>query len=186
MNALSHCSHPLSETELLVRLRAGEANAYELFFRTHADSALAVARRFFNQLDDAAEAVQDAFISAFRSIQSFQEASRLRTWLHRITVNCCLQKLRRRKRNRFVSLSDLDFPADCRRADSLERAEQCRQVRVAVNQLPDSYREVIQLRDFDGFDTSETASRLGTSEGVVKTRLHRARQALKEILEPML
>lgn len=175
---------PEGEADLIARLRDGDDDAYEHLFRTHAGALLAVARRFFGDTDDAAEAVQDAFVSAFKAMRSFEGTSRLGTWLHRITVNACLMKLRGRKRARFVPLDD-EVPAVIRE-DKLTQAELREQVRAGVRQLPAAYRTVIRLRDLEGLDTETTAARLGTSVGVVKTRLHRARQALRMLLEPIL
>lgn len=172
------------ETELVARLRAGDEEAYETLFRTHSGAMLAVARRFLGDTDDAADAVQDAFVSAFKAMGSFEGTSRLGTWLHRIAVNASLMKLRGRKRYRLVPLDDLlpVAPAD---GDSLTRSETAARVRAGIDQLPPAYRHVILLRDIEGLDTTAAAARLGTNEGVVKTRLHRARAALRAVLEPV-
>jgi RNA polymerase sigma-70 factor, ECF subfamily len=171
------------EADLLVRLRTGDDSAYEHLFRTHAGAMMSVARRFFGD-SEAAETVQDAFVSAFKAMSAFEGTAKLGTWLHRITVNACLLKLRSRKRSRLVPLED-DSPTtgagECDTA--LSQAETCERVREGVEQLPDAYRTVIRLRDLEGLSTEETAARLGTNCGAVKTRLHRARQALKTILE---
>lgn len=172
-----------TEADLIARLRAGDEDAYETLFRTHAGAMLAVARRYFGDTDDAADAVQDAFVSAFRAMESFEGTSRLGTWLHRITVNACLMTLRSRKRRPNVPLDGRPIPARTEEAD-VHRAETGVRVRAAVSRLPEEYRSVVQLREFDGLDTAATAARLGTNEAVVKTRLHRARHALKALLEP--
>lgn len=174
---------PTDETDLLARLRTGDDAAYTQLVRTHAGAMTAVARRFFGDTE-AAEAVQDAFVSAFRAMPAFEGTAKLGTWLHRITVNACLLKLRGRKRSRLVPLEG-DRAATGGACDTaLSRMETCARVREGVEQLPDAYRTVIRLRDIEGLSTEETAARLGTNCGAVKTRLHRARQALKTILEP--
>jgi RNA polymerase sigma-70 factor (ECF subfamily) len=171
------------ETELLIRLRAGENDAYAQLFREHVVAMTAIARRFFGNGIDANEAVQDAFVSAFKALPAFMGTSKLGTWLHRITVNACLLKLRGRKRLRFVPLEG-DVHTTTEESDSsLSQAETCSRIRAGVEQLPEAYRTVIQLRDLEGLSTEETAARLGTNCGAVKTRLHRARHALKAILE---
>jgi RNA polymerase sigma-70 factor (ECF subfamily) len=172
-----------SESELVTRLRASDDEAYKQLFRTHTGALLAVARRFFGDAE-ADEAVQDAFVSAFKGIDRFAGTSRLGTWLHRITVNACLIKLRGRKRQRFVPLDDTIPARTATGEDVSERAETCERVRAGVDRLPRPYREVVRLRDLEGLNTEETADRLGTSEAVVKVRLHRARQALRALLEP--
>ena len=181
-----------SEADLVARLRAGDGAAYEEAYRAHAGAMAAVARGFFGDSGEAADAVQDAFVSAFRGMPGFAGTARLGTWLHRVTVNACLMRLRSRRRRRTVPLDAADPPAGRRpgRADSgehparrLVRAEAAARVRACVNRLPTAYREVIRLRDLEELGTDETAARLGTNPGVVKTRLHRARRALRELLD---
>jgi RNA polymerase sigma-70 factor (ECF subfamily) len=171
------------EAELVARLRMGDDDAYDELFRVHGRAMHAVARRFLGDTDDAAEAVQEALVSAFRAMGRFQGTSRLRTWLHRIVVNACFMKLRARKRNRCVPLED-GLPAPTNQLDTANRAEAANRVRASINRLPEAYRTVIRLRDLEGLDTEETATMLGTSTGVIKTRLHRARHALRTLLEP--
>src|SRR5262249_17363777 len=115
--------------------------------------------------------------------------ARLATWLHRIVTNVCLMRLRSRKRRRTVALDDQPAALECagdRPEEALSREEMRDQVRQCIHQLPDSYREVILLRDIEELDTAQAAGVLGTTAGVVKTRLHRARQALRGLLEPLL
>ena len=186
------------EAALLVRVRAGDQRACDALVRRHGDAMLACARRFLRCDADSADAVQEAFLAAFRSLASFTGSSQLSTWLHRIVVNCCLMKLRRQKRRRTVPLDDLlpafdetghhlrpvapwtDHPED-----RLSQAELRRQVRACIDRLPDSYRTIILLRDIEELDTDQTATLLGVSRAVVKTRLHRAHQALRSLLEPL-
>jgi RNA polymerase sigma-70 factor (ECF subfamily) len=186
------------ETSFLALVRAGDERALEAFVRGHIGRMLAVARRFFRQEHDCTDAVQDAFLSAFRSLDQFQGHATLGTWLHRIVVNACLMKLRRQRRTRTVPLDDLlpDFdesgrherplrPWDDQAHNRLARAETRAQVRACIDRLPEPYREIILLRDIEELDTDETARLLGISPGAVKTRLHRARQALRTLLEPL-
>jgi RNA polymerase sigma-70 factor (ECF subfamily) len=173
------------ETDLVAGLQAGDEDAYETLFRTHSGAMMGVARRFLGDTDDAADAIQDAFISAFRAMGSFEGTSRLGTWLHRITVNACLMKLRGRRRGRLVPLDDSHAPVCRPEDDCLSRAEVAERVRACIDRLPPAYRTVIRLRDIEGVGTAEAAGRLGTNEGAVKVRLHRARQALKALLGPI-
>src|SRR5688572_2360303 len=87
-----------SDTELLAALRAGESAAYEHLVREYGGRMLLVARRFLSQEQDAQDAVQDAFLSAFKAIENFEGNSKLSTWLHRIVVNASLMKLRAQRR----------------------------------------------------------------------------------------
>jgi RNA polymerase sigma-70 factor (ECF subfamily) len=186
------------DLDLLERLRAGDERASEALVRWHCGRMLAVARRFLRSADDSADAVQDAFLAAFRSLDSFAGNSTLGTWLHRIVVNVCLMKLRSRSRQREVRIDDLlpTFdgtghhsrpvrPWEDHALARLTQAETRAQVRARIDRLPEPYREVLLLRDIEGLDTDQTAQQLGTTPGAVKTRLHRARQALRTLLEPL-
>jgi RNA polymerase sigma factor, sigma-70 family len=192
-------SVPADDSGLLARLRSGEEAAYEELVRRYGGRLLAVARRFLPVEEDARDAVQDAFLSAFRSIHSFEGHARLSTWLHRIVVNASLMKLRTRRRKPEQSIEDLlpgfledghlERPASPWRSeevDPAERAELRDLVMRSIHALPEGHRNVLLLRDIEGLDTEEAAELLGISPGAVKTRLHRARQALRELLEPHL
>jgi RNA polymerase sigma-70 factor (ECF subfamily) len=182
---------------LLERLRQNDAVAAEQLVRRHAGPMFAVIRRLIPHEDDARDALQDAFLSAFRAIEQFDGRSKLGTWLHRIAVNAALMKLRSKQRHPQASIESLlpHFGDDehqlhppapwSEQADELlQRAETRAQVRQAIDQLPQIYRTVLLLRDIEELDTEETARMLGVGLTVVKTRLHRARQVLRTLLEP--
>ena len=187
------------EADLLAGVRAGNEEACTALVRQYAGRMLAVARRFLRSEDDAADAVQDAFLSAFRSVGRFEGHSSLGTWLHRIVVNAALMKLRAQSRSQVVPIDDL-LPTfdetghhtrpvsrwDEQALTRLSRDETKAQVRACIDQLPEGYRAVLLLRDIEGLSTEEAARVLGISPGAVKTRLHRARQALRTLLEPLL
>ena len=97
----------LDEAALLARLQAGDADAFEACVRTYGGQLLAVARRILHNEEDARDAVQDAFLSAFKEIGRFQERARLGTWLHRIAINAALCRLRSRLRHPEQSIEDL-------------------------------------------------------------------------------
>lgn len=181
---------------MLAGLRAGDAAAYERLVRTYGGRMLAVAKRLLGQDEDAQDAVQEAFLSAFRSLGQFEEQSRLSTWLHRIVINVALMKLRSRHRKPERSIEDLlpKFLVDGHQADPamdwsdsaevvLQKQEDRQFIRDSIRQLPENYRTVLVLRDIEEFDTDETARMLGVSSAAVKTRLHRARQALRTLLD---
>jgi RNA polymerase sigma-70 factor (ECF subfamily) len=185
------------EVALLARLRAGEDAAFEELVRTYSPRLLTVARRIVGNDEDARDVVQDAFLSAFRSLQRFHGDSRLSTWLHRIVVNGALMKLRTRRRKPEESIEPLlpaflsdghyaeKFSAWSERADlALSRAETRELVRRRIDELPESFRTVLLLRDIEGMNTEETAELLETTANAVKIRLHRARQALRALLAP--
>lgn len=184
------------DASLIARLRGGEEMAYEALVRRETARLLAVTRRILGNEDDARDAVQDAFLLAFRGLPHFEGQSRLSTWLHRIAVNAALMKLRTRRRRREDPIEPLlpayqddghhveqfsNWPA----ADKLlEHAETRAVVRRQIAQLPETHRTVLLLRDIEGLDTEEVAKLLETTPNAVKSRLHRARQALRTLLAP--
>jgi RNA polymerase sigma-70 factor (ECF subfamily) len=185
------------EAALVAALRAGDGAAYETVVRTCGGPMLAFAGRLLRNDEDAREAVQDAFLSAFKGLDRFDGRSKLLTWLHRITLNSALMKLRNRRRKPERSIEDLlphftddehqiDRPAPWpeQAADIVQRKELRATVRSCIDRLPEAYRTVLLLRDIEGLDTDETARLLGANAAVVKTRLHRARQALRTLLAP--
>ncbi len=186
-----------ADDALLPRLRNGEAEAFEVLVRSQTPRLLAVARRLLRNQEDAKDAVQDAFISAFRALETFEGGCQLSTWLHRIAVNACLMKLRTQRRKPEESIEPhlptfledghhSTHPREWRdSADRLlERREDRAFVRACIDELPEGHRTVLILRDIEELDTTETARALGLTENVVKVRLHRARQALRSLLEP--
>lgn len=186
-----------AEVALLARLRAGEDGAYDELVMLSGGRMLAVARRMMRREEDAADAVQDAFLSAFKSLSKFDGRSRLTTWLHRITVNACLMKLRSQRRRPERMIEDLlpTFADDGHQRSpsrpwnppalaGIQDRETRTLVRAKIDELPEQYREVLMLRDIEQLSTEETAEALAMTISAVKTRLHRARQALRALLEP--
>jgi RNA polymerase sigma-70 factor, ECF subfamily len=185
------------ETSLVKRLQSGEPLAFETLVRVYAPRLLAVTRRFLRNEEDAQDALQDSLLSAFRAIQNFSGNAQLGTWLHRIAVNAALMRLRSRSRDRESSIDELlpQFVEDGHQTKSsvawpstaeslLERRETAELVRRSIDQLPESYRSILLLRDIEEIDTEEAARMLDMTPGAVKTRLHRARQALRTLLDP--
>ena len=188
-----------NEAGLVTGLRAHDERAFEQVVRDYGGRMLAVARKLLPNEEDARDAVQDAFLSAFKAIDQFHGDARLSTWLHRIVINAALAKLRRRRSRDERSIDDLlpKFLGDGHQVEPavewrdtsevlLEREETRALVRDAIDQLPDAYRTVLLLRDIEGLETDETARLLDVTTGVVKTRLHRARQAVRKLLDPHL
>jgi RNA polymerase sigma-70 factor (ECF subfamily) len=192
----SEPGHRDSEALLVERLRAGDDAAFEAVVRLYGGRLLAAARRLLRNDDDAADAVQDAFLAAFKSIDGFQGTARLSTWLHRIVINAALMKVRSASRRPEDAIADLlpRFDADGHWLDTvqewssggqelLEQRETRQLVRRCIDRLPDAYRTVLMLRDIEDLDTEEVAGTLGVTANAVKIRLHRARQALRTLLE---
>jgi RNA polymerase sigma-70 factor (ECF subfamily) len=184
-----------TDAHLVARLKAGDQAAYEEMVRTLGGRLLAVARRMLRDEDAARDAVQDAMLSAVRAIHGFDGHSQLSTWLHRIVVNAALMRIRSRQRRPEQSLEPLlpRFAEDGHHAEAvvswsdsaerlIERDETRAIVRAAIDELPESYRLVVMMRDIDGLSTEEAAAAFGITENALKLRLHRARQALATIL----
>ena len=187
----------LDEATLVAQMQAGNDEAFEACVRNYVGRLLAVARRILANEEDARDAVQDAFLAAFKQIDRFEERSKLGTWLHRIAINAALGRLRKLQNHPEQPIENLlphfgdgehqlDPPAPWQATSDtiLQRKESRALVTRCINRLPDAYRTIILLRDIEGLDTDETARLLGSSPGVVKTRLHRARQALRTLLDP--
>ncbi|MHC4452402.1 MAG: sigma-70 family RNA polymerase sigma factor [Planctomycetota bacterium] len=187
----------MSEAELIGRLQAGDDTAYEQLVRENSPRLLAVARRFLRNEEDARDAVQEGFLSAFKALGRFEGGSKLSTWLHRIVVNASLMKLRSKKRKPERSIEEMlpgykadghpdEFFEPWRETgeDAASVKEERELVRKYIDELPDNYRNVLLLRDIEGIDTEETAKLLDLTPGAVKTRLHRARLALRQLLDP--
>lgn len=184
------------EAGLLARLRDGDDAAFEELVRRQGPLLLAVARRILRNEADARDAVQEAFVSAFRALASFEGQARLSTWLHRIAANAALMRLRARRRKPEEPIEDLlpkfledghhaAHPTPWLSAERLIGEREVRDfVRSAIDRLPESYREVLLLRDIEELDTAAVAEVLCITENLVKVRLHRARQALRTLLEP--
>jgi RNA polymerase sigma-70 factor (ECF subfamily) len=193
----THPDPALDEAALLGRLRARDEAAFEELVRKYLPRLLALARRIVGNDEDARDVVQDGFFSAFRHLDRFAGDARLSTWLHRIVVNTALMKLRTRRRKPEESIEPLlpAFLADGHHAEKftawnipadalLSRKETRQAVRRRIDELPESFRTVLLLRDIEGLSTEETARLLEMTPNAVKIRLHRARQALRTLLAP--
>jgi RNA polymerase sigma-70 factor (ECF subfamily) len=180
-------------------LRSGSAEHAERFVRANLGWMRRVARRILRDEGLADDCVQEAFLKAFRKIGDFEGRASLKTWLHRITVNEALMKLRALKRLGEQPIDELlpEFDANACRIEApwpslasteeiVERASTHALVHGKIGELPEHYRIVLMLRDIEEMETAEVAELLGLSESNVKVRLHRARSALKKLLEPVL
>jgi RNA polymerase sigma-70 factor (ECF subfamily) len=183
------------EAQLVDRLRRGDDDAFEQLVRQYGGRLLATARRVLHNEDDARDAVQEAFLSAFRALPRFRADAKLSTWLHRIVMNAALMKLRSAHRRPEISIESLlpafdeagewaqeVKPLAITSEDILASKETRAVVSACIERLPASYRDVVILRDIEELDTAEVAAMLRISTNAVKIRLHRARQALITLL----
>jgi RNA polymerase sigma-70 factor, ECF subfamily len=189
-------AHSDLETLDLDQLKSQDARAFESLVRTSTGRMLAVASRMLRNDQDAQDAVQEAFIQAYKALPQFEARCSITTWLHSITVRACLMKLRRQRSRKETDIEPLlpQFKADGHRMNVGSGWSDCEAsaigtedkefIRNCIDQLPEDYRNIILLRDIEEMDTREVAEHLEISESLVKTRLHRARQALRTLLEP--
>ena len=188
------------ESGFIARLKAGDADAYEELVRLHSGRLVALARQILGDEDLARDAVQDAFLNAFRSMDRFNGDARLSSWLHRIVINAALAKLRV-KRRRPESFFDEEFgigadedPLDRTEIadpgdgpvcvdDEIARRQEAQFVQNCIARLKENHRTVLTLRYIHEYDTEQTARILGVGPNTVKTRLMRARNALRSYIE---
>lgn len=168
-----------SDVELLRRHRDGDAQAFGELFRRHKDRMWAVALRTTRDPEVASDAVQDGFLNAFRRADSFRGDSQVSTWLYRIVVNACLDRMRRLRPT--VDISEYD-PADSR--DRHRSVEVQIDIRAALEDLPEAQRVALVLVDMQGLSIAEAAQVLDVAEGTIKSRCSRGRSAMALALGP--
>lgn len=186
-----------TEAALIARLRRRDTEALEILMERHAARVYRVAFGITRNDADAEEVVQDVFLSLFEKIAAFEERAALGTWLYRVATNTALLRRRGKRLELEVSLEDQlpTFREDGHRVgersflladwsanaeDGLLSDERQALVRRAIDMLPPHYRAVVMLRDVEELSNEETAEILGEAVSSVKSRLHRARMALRE------
>jgi RNA polymerase sigma-70 factor (ECF subfamily) len=175
------------EAALVERARGGDRAAFEELVRRHADRLYAIVLRFVSDGDEAQEVTQEAFLRAWQGIGRFEGRSRFFTWLYRIGINEAKRRAARRPPAIVVSLEDEPIPEapDWSEAPDarLEQADVRRVVEHAIRALPIEYRAPIVLRDVEGLSTREAAEVIDVGEAAFKSRLHRARLAVRRALD---
>lgn len=172
-----------SDEELLAAHVAGDPDAFGVLVRRHYDRLWAVALRTCRDPEDAADALQDALISAFRRAGTFRGTARVTTWLHRIVVNACLDRMRVRKVRPTTTLPDAEADIGIRdHVDPIDRHTTRLTVLDALAQLPDEQRLAITLVDLEGWSVDEAGEILGVPAGTVKSRCHRGRARMLAVL----
>lgn len=179
----SMASDSISDAECVRRIQRGETETFEILVRRHEKAIFNLVYRMLGDYDEAAETSQEVFLSAYRAIGQFRGDANFSTWLYRIALN---QAATRRKsaglrRHRLVPLDGTDFvnEVDLGPAESLEKKEIRERVQRALNELEPEDAMVIVLRDLQDSAYEDVARVLNIPVGTVKSRLHRARQALK-------
>ena len=185
------------DRELMTRAQAGDMSAFEALVSRHEDKVYGLALRMTRSEADAAEITQDTFLSAYQHLSEFRGEAAFGSWVHRIAANNALMRLRRQKVLDIVSdeITGPEFTergslAEPPESDWSKRAddkvlddELGRAIRVATDALPEGYREVFLLKDVEGLSYEEISEMVGISIPAVKSRLHRARLALREAID---
>ena len=184
-------AHLDNEETLVLDAQAGSREAFATLLNQYARRLFRLALNITGNQDDAADALQEAFLKAFRALRSFRGESQFSTWLFRIAVNEARMKVRKRREvpleTIFPDDDDGDYTptmlADWREipSEALLKEETRRLVRESIADLPEKYREVLTLRDVNGKNIAETSEILGISIGNTKVRLLRARLMLRDI-----
>lgn len=182
----------MREQELVSQARAGDTAAFEQLMLDNQDRVYTLCLRMTGDREDALDLAQETFLNAWRGLSSFQGNSSFSTWVYRLASNACIDFLRKRKRRQQgeapLSLDDeeapLPQPADPRGTpeDELERRELRRAVERGLQALPEHHRQVLIMRELSGLSYQEIGAVLNLDLGTVKSRIARARMALKNIL----
>jgi RNA polymerase sigma-70 factor (ECF subfamily) len=199
MDVSTKISSQFNENQLVDRLKNGDPASFEFIVREYGGYILTIAKRYLASEADAQDAVQDTYIQAFRAIGDFEQRSSLKSWLHRIVVNVALMKIRSNKRRPVELMTDNStlFDVNGKRIEtataitlSLEDVtannNQREMIKAQINNLPETAKNLLLLRDIEGYSTEEVSKLLDISLSSVKTGLHRARQTLKKKLEHQL
>ena len=178
-----------NEQKLIERASGGDPSAFNQLMAMHEKRMYAVALRMFANREDAQDCLQEAMLRIYRAIGGFKGQSSFSTWVYRITMNTCLDELRRRKTRAATSLDTLLdsgwSPAD--EGDVPERhavaSEQRRVLDAAIAELPEDMRSAVVLRDVQGFSYDEISAMLEVNVGTIKSRISRGREKLRQILQ---
>jgi len=191
---------PDDDLEQVALCKRGDADAFEVLVRKHQKQMLNIAYRIVGSYEEACEAVQDAFLAAYRNIRTFEEKSRFSTWLCTIVMNVSRNRLRKLRGTEAAAATSCDscdcadgtFPVrepvslEPSALERLERKEIQERVRRCISVIAPEFREVLVLRDIHGFSYGEIGGMLSLAEGTVKSRLFRARDSLRECLKRLL
>ena len=180
--------------DIIKRCKNGDREAFNILITEYQSKIINIAYGIMGDKEDAYDAAQETFVKIYKSIGTFQGKSSFDTWIYRVTTNMCMDLLRKKSRT-IVSVSidaAMDTGEDEVKADipdsaptpeeQMESSETVRLVRDAINGLSDEYRQIITLYDIEGFSYDEIVSILNIPSGTVKSRLSRARKALKKVL----
>ncbi|MFC1569003.1 RNA polymerase sigma factor [bacterium] len=181
----------MQDVELMERVKAGDESAFKMLVERHHQSIYNLCYRYVGKREDAEEVAQDVFIRLYRSANTYQPSAKLTTFLYRIAVNLSLNRIRDRRRKRWMSLENLreekgvEFEGSSRDHPdfSIELKEKQTQVRQAIDSLPENQRTAVILHRFQELSYEEIAEVMSCSISAVEARLHRAKLSLKKKLK---
>ena len=181
----------MTENDLIKKCKKGSREAFNILFSRYQSQVVNIAYSMLSDREDAFDAAQEVFVRVYKNIESFKGQSSFATWLYRITSNVCSDILRKRQRDtNVISLNqftdenkDIDIKDDSPTVEeNMELSERQAAVRGAINELKEEYRVVITLCDIEGMSYDEISDMLNIPTGTVKSRINRARNALKKNL----
>jgi RNA polymerase sigma-70 factor (ECF subfamily) len=185
------------DRKFVASCQEGDINAFEVLVRRHQKRMLNIAYRIIGSYDEACEIVQEAFISAYKNIKGFKGKAKFATWLYAICINLSKNRLKQLQTRRYREAYSTNDPivtpdgeikgdppsSEPSALDRLEARDVQQQVQGCINVLDAEFREVLILRDIQGFSYDEISAMLKVPEGTVKSRLFRAREAVKDCLK---
>jgi len=180
--------------------KKGDIDAFEILVRKHQKKMFNIAYRMIGSYDEACEIVQDTFVSAYKNLNRFKGKARFSTWLYTIVINLSKNRLRQLRTQRYREYLSIDDPVQTNNGEMqrelssnepsvlerLERRDIQGEVQKCISDLDPEFREVLVLRDIHGFSCDEISGMLAIPEGTVKSRLFRARDAIKDCLKKVL
>jgi RNA polymerase sigma-70 factor (ECF subfamily) len=181
---------PCPERDLLDRARQGDAAAFREIVETYTPRVYSLVRSLVRQDSEAEDVAQEVFFKVHAKLDSFREDSSFFTWLYRVAFNTATDHLKKRRQERSIQLEDLsrlpvEDSADSP-AENLSRKDLRAEVRQAMARLPEKFRTILVLRELEGLAYEDLATVLKISKGTVESRLFRARERLRKLLEPEL
>jgi RNA polymerase sigma-70 factor, ECF subfamily len=194
-NGISNLSSPIDERALIERFQNGETEVFNTLVLIYQSRVYSLVCKYVPNPETAKDLCQDVFIKAYRALPKFKRESAFYSWIYRITINLCIDYLRKQKRLHALSIDELSagpnddiFLNDSKPLppDRAETNELGRVIGQAVSQLPPGQRRVFNLRYQEGLQLKEIAARLDRSEGTIKAHLHHAHRRLQTLLLPYL
>jgi RNA polymerase sigma-70 factor, ECF subfamily len=174
-----------ADVRLAMRCRAGDLAAFEELYASHSRRLYAVAYRMIGNVQDAEDMVQEMFLLAFRKLDTYKGDSALGTWLYRLGVNACLDRLRSKARRNELRTQVLDVDPPRWPDQKMQPLAMVQRLDLerAIQALPDGCRAAFLLHDVEGFEHQEVARMLGIAEGTSKSQVHKARGRLRAALQ---